>query len=225
MTDTDTRALVADAIDQVSAVLAELRAAQAAPFAATDPSGNPGAVAAGELIESTWGNAVAITVVKRYPDVGAFEAANPVKYDGMVVAIGATICSWRAGALRALAPIVRAAADLSANVGAGSTIAVSTPQSFGPYPVPYVARVAVELVAFGSSALATAHPSIRTPDGATVLADGLTYTVPTGMSLAAPQTADVLINAGNTLTLSVWINAGGSALSVAGRASFVLLPA
>jgi hypothetical protein len=45
--------------------------------AAVDNAGNPGAVAAGELIESTWGNAVKDRVVQRYATDAALRAATP----------------------------------------------------------------------------------------------------------------------------------------------------
>lgn len=48
------------------------------PLAATDTDGNPGAVAAGELIESAWGNAVADHVVKRYALGSRLPATKPL---------------------------------------------------------------------------------------------------------------------------------------------------
>lgn len=57
MTDTDTTVL--DRLDQIVARLEALGlAVPAVPRAALDPDGTPGHVAAGELIESAWGNAV-----------------------------------------------------------------------------------------------------------------------------------------------------------------------
>lgn len=55
---TTTPLTLEDAIAQVSAVLESLRAAEVAPRAPVLPNGLPGPVAAGELIEAAWGNAV-----------------------------------------------------------------------------------------------------------------------------------------------------------------------
>jgi len=61
--DTTTATMTVDeAISQVADVLAQLRATQAVPAAAVDPDGYPSHVAAGELIESAWGNAVVDTL-------------------------------------------------------------------------------------------------------------------------------------------------------------------
>jgi len=60
MSETDTAAplTVAEAMAQVATILDGLRALEAAPAAAVTADGYPGNVAAGELIESAWGNAV-----------------------------------------------------------------------------------------------------------------------------------------------------------------------
>jgi hypothetical protein len=65
MTLTEQPTTIDDAIARVSAVLDELRAAQVTPMATpSNPDGSPGNVAAGELIESAWGNATANTIGK-----------------------------------------------------------------------------------------------------------------------------------------------------------------
>lgn len=52
-------------------------------LASTDASGNPSLVAAGELIESAWGNAVAGRVVKRFANIAARDAAYPAATAGI----------------------------------------------------------------------------------------------------------------------------------------------
>lgn len=71
MTDVDTvelRALVAR-LDQMLS--------EPAALAATDANGNPGTVAAGELIESAWGNAVVTHVVRSGPVSARPATAHP----------------------------------------------------------------------------------------------------------------------------------------------------
>ena len=62
MTDTTTPLSVDDAIAQVQAVLTQLQTQAAVAPATVLPDGTPGPVAAGELIESAWGNAVVNTL-------------------------------------------------------------------------------------------------------------------------------------------------------------------
>jgi hypothetical protein len=53
-------------------------------FAATDSSGNPSTVAAGQLIESAWGNAVIDRIVRRYATAAARNTALPTPAIGTV---------------------------------------------------------------------------------------------------------------------------------------------
>lgn len=52
--------------------------------AAIDAYNNPGYVAAGELIESAWGNAASGHVVRAYPTAAARNAENPTPFVGQV---------------------------------------------------------------------------------------------------------------------------------------------
>jgi hypothetical protein len=67
-------------MERLDAIVAQLEALTGPPGVPTthlDASGNPGLVAAGELIESAWGNAVVTRVINRYPNQTALIATAP----------------------------------------------------------------------------------------------------------------------------------------------------
>lgn len=91
MTDTAPAPLsVVDAIARVEAVLAQLKAVEAQPFAAVLPDGRPDHVAAGELIESAWGNAVVDTLARLVWDY----AIGSITVDVPVAGAGGTVVDW-----------------------------------------------------------------------------------------------------------------------------------
>lgn len=122
MTDIDTppppAMSVADAIAQVTEVLAALRAAEApSPLAATDADGFPGAVAAGELIESAWGNAVRS---KLFALAGGVGAASSIRIATLNVATngnGDAIVAFNPPFPNALLAVAVADASQSVDVG------------------------------------------------------------------------------------------------------------
>lgn len=70
-------------LERLDAILTQLEAlgvavpSPTAPETRMDAHGNPGLVAAGELIESAWGNAVVGRVVQRFPNITALNAWAP----------------------------------------------------------------------------------------------------------------------------------------------------
>ena len=100
--------------------------------AAADANGNPGAVAAGELIESAWGNAVKDRVVRKYANDAALRADSPPNGTlGWSPDVGCFTWERRAGSWRRDVGPASCVVTLSAPSNAGNaTMAIGNATNF-----------------------------------------------------------------------------------------------
>lgn len=85
-------------VDQIVAALEQIAPPPQVTPAALDANGNPGHVAAGELIESAWGNATVDRIVNRFTTLAQANAAFPGSPNGTPIAISGVPLIGRGGA-------------------------------------------------------------------------------------------------------------------------------
>lgn len=194
-------------------------------MAATDAYGNPGLVATDELIESAWGNAVISRVVRTYPSVAAWQAANPAPGDGQTTAIGSNLFVVRGGRLVSVSDTLTASATVAGgNVGGGgATTEVNSQLNLPLLPWDMTYAVFWTGVAAAGTSAGSISPDIRT-DPATPV--GGLGTIPILANGGASWTVLGAVSAPANVqkVARFFVTIGGAGLNIAGYARAIGIP-